>query len=223
MTGRKARKKATRKATRKAAKKTAKKTASRPVKKAASGSAAEAAKKTAGPVRRKAAAKPAPRPAGRTARERAVKPIPDGYHTATPYLIVKGAAAAIDFYRRAFGAAELLRFADPSGHVGHAEVRIGDSVIMLADEVPGMDIRGPQSRGGATASILLYVLDVDARFARAVAAGAKVLRPVVDQFYGDRSGTLEDPFGHQWSLATHKEDVAPEEMHARFEAFAKQP
>src|SRR5437763_14338970 len=118
-----------------------------------------------------------------------VKPIPDGYHTATPYLIVKGAAEAIEFYKKAFGAKELMRFADPSGKVGHAEIKIGDSPIMLADEYPDMGIRSPQTLGGSPVIILLYVHDVDALTQQALAAGAKVERPVTDQFYGDRSGT----------------------------------
>ena len=152
----------------------------------------------------------------------AVKPIPDGYHTATPYLIVRDAARAIEFYTRAFGATELMRLPTPSGKMGHAEIKIGDSPIMLADEYPEMGYRGPQSLGGAAVSIMLYVEDVDTLFSRAIAAGAKAIRPVADQFYGDRSGTLEDPFGHVWTLATHKEDVAPEEIHRRFEVFSKQ-
>ena len=150
-----------------------------------------------------------------------VKPIPAGYHTVTPYLIVKGAAQAIEFYKRAFGATEHERMADPSGKIGHAEVRIGDSRVMLADEFPEMDIRGPQSRGGTTVSLLLYVDDVDARFAQAIAAGGKEVRPVKDQFYGDRSGTLADPFGHQWTIATHKEDLTPEEISQRAEEWMK--
>src|SRR5262245_30779118 len=121
----------------------------------------------------------------------AVNPIPAGYHTATPYLIVRDAARAIEFYTRAFGAAELMRFADPHGRVGHAEIKIGDSPIMLADEVPEMGYCSPQSLGGAAVSIMLYVEDVDARFSQAIAAGAKARKPVADQFYGDRSGTLE--------------------------------
>ena len=152
----------------------------------------------------------------------ATKPIPDGYHTATPYLLVKGAAEALDFYQRAFGAEELMRFPGPDGRIGHAEIKVGDSPIMLADEHPEMGYRGPQSLGGTTVSILLYVEDVDTAFARAVAAGGKALRPVQDQFYGDRSGTLADPFGHVWTIATHKEDVSPQEMHKRFEASMKQ-
>ena len=149
------------------------------------------------------------------------KPIPDGYRTATPYLIVKGAAEAIEFYKRAFGATEMLRMADPQGKVGHAEIKIGDSVIMLADEHPAMGYRGPRSIGGSSVSILLYIGDVDTVFERAVKAGAKAQRPVMNQFYGDRSGTLEDPFGHVWTVATHVEDVAPEEMQRRAEAAMK--
>jgi len=151
----------------------------------------------------------------------ATKPIPDGYRTATPYLIIKGAAEAIEFYKRAFGAAELLRMADPQGRVGHAEIKIGDPVIMLADEHPAMGYRGPRSLGGSSVSILLYLEDVDAVFERALRAGAKAQRPVADQFYGDRSGTLEDPFGHVWTVATHVEDVPPEEMRRRAEAAMK--
>ena len=151
----------------------------------------------------------------------ATKPIPDGYRTATPYLIIKGAAEAIEFYKRAFGAAELLRMADPQGRVGHAEIKIGDSVIMLADEHPAMGYRGPRSLGGSSVSILLYLEDVDAVFERALEAGAKAQRPVANQFYGDRTGTLEDPFGQVWTVATHVEDVPPEEMRRRAEAAMK--
>src|SRR5215468_11436545 len=125
-------------------------------------------------------------------------PIPEGYRTATPYLIVKGAADAIEFYQRAFGATEMLRMADPQGRIGHAEIRIGDSVIMLADEHPGMGYSSPRSLGGSSVSILLYLEDVDGVFERAVKYGAKPQRPVANQFYGDRSGTFEDPFGHVW-------------------------
>jgi PhnB protein len=151
----------------------------------------------------------------------AVNPIPDGYYTATPYLIIKDAARAIDFYKQAFGATELMRFADPSGKVGHAEIKIGNSVIMLAEEHSEMGYRSPQTLGGTPVSILLYVEDVDARFRQAVAAGAKAMQPVQDQFYGDRSGTLVDPFGHVWTIATHKEDVSLEEVHKRFENLMK--
>jgi PhnB protein len=148
--------------------------------------------------------------------------IPEGYHTATPYLILTGAARAIEFYQQAFGATELMRLAAPGGKVMHAEIQIGDSRIMLADECPEMDARGPQMIGGTPVSLMLYVKDVDAVTARAVAAGAKLLRPVQDQFYGDRCGTLTDPFGHQWTIATHKEDVSPEEISRRAAAmFAK--
>lgn len=146
------------------------------------------------------------------------KPIPDGYHTVTPYLIVHQAAEAIDFYKRAFGASELMRLVAPNGAVGHAEVKIGDSPIMLADESPDESFRGPHSLGGSAVSILLYVEDVDTLFDRAIAAGAKALRPVTDQFYGDRAGTLKDPFGHVWTLATHKEDLSPTEINERAEA-----
>jgi PhnB protein len=149
------------------------------------------------------------------------KPIPEGYHTATPYLIVSDAASAIDFYKKAFGATELMRMTQPDGRIGHAEIKIGDSPIMLADEFPEIGARSPQRFGGSPVSILLYVEDVDALFSQAVAAGGKVLRPVKDQFYGDRSGGVTDPFGHVWYIATHKEDVAPEEMHKRAAAARK--
>jgi PhnB protein len=152
----------------------------------------------------------------------AVKFIPDGYHTATPYLIVKGAGRALDFYKTAFGATELMRFADPGGKIGHAEIKIGNSIIMLADEHPEMGFRGPQSLGGSPVGLLLYFEDVDAVFDRAIAAGASVFRPVKDQFYGDRSGTLTDPFGHVWTIATHVKDVSPEEMQQCAEASMKQ-
>ena len=151
----------------------------------------------------------------------ATKAIPDGYATATPYLIVKGASDAIEFYKRAFGATELFRMADPSGGVMHAEIKIGNSVIMLADEHPSMGYLGPRARGGSSVSIMLYVPDVDDVFKRAVAAGAKSQRAVENQFYGDRSGTLEDPFGHVWTISTHVEDVPAEEMQKRMEAVMK--
>lgn len=153
----------------------------------------------------------------------ATKAIPEGYRTATPYLIIKGAAEAIDFYKRAFGATELLRMADPQGRIGHAEIKIGDSVIMLADEHPAMGYRGPRSLGGSSVSILLYLENVDGVFERAIKAGAKAQRAVADQFYGDRSGTLEDPFGHVWTVATHVEDVPAEELQRRAEAAMKAP
>jgi PhnB protein len=149
------------------------------------------------------------------------KPIPDGYHSITPYLIVSGAAQALDFYARAFGAKERMRLSSPDGKVGHAEIEIGDSVVMLADEFPQMGARSPQSIGGSPVGICLYVTDVDAVFKQALAAGAKEVRPVQDQFYGDRSGTLLDPFGHQWTIATHIEDVPPEEIGRRFAAAMK--
>jgi PhnB protein len=150
--------------------------------------------------------------------EMAVKPVPEGYHTATPYLILKDAARAIEFYKKAFGATELMRIADPGGRIAHAEIKIGDSPIMLADELPEMGRRGPQSLGGTPVGIMLYVEDVDARFKQAIGAGATETMAVQDQFYGDRSGGLTDPFGHTWWIATHKEDVSPEEMRKRAEA-----
>jgi len=146
------------------------------------------------------------------------KPIPDGYHSVTPYLIIKGAAAALDYYTRAFGATELFRMPAPEGKIGHAEIKIGDSPIMLADECPEMGYKSPQTLGGSPVSIMIYVEDVDSVFKQAIAAGGKEQRPVKDQFYGDRSGTLEDPFGHVWHVATHKEDVSSEEMERRAKA-----
>ncbi len=147
--------------------------------------------------------------------------IPAGYHTATPYLIVKGAAEAIEFYKAVFGATELVRMAGPSGCVMHAEIKIGDSVIMLGEENPQWGAKSPASLGGSPVGLCLYFPDVDARFATALTAGAKVEKPVMDQFYGDRSGTVVDPFGHKWTIATHIEDVAPDEMSRRFEAEMK--
>jgi PhnB protein len=152
----------------------------------------------------------------------AAKHIPAGYHSVTPYLIVKGAAGAIDFYRKAFGATELMRFAGPGGTIGHAEIKIGDSPIMLADEHPQMGYRSPASLGGTPVSIMLFVNDVDEVVEGAVKAGAKLERPVADQFYGDRNGTIQDPYGHVWTIATHKEDVSQEEMERRAAALAKQ-
>jgi len=152
-----------------------------------------------------------------------VKAIPEGYRSVTPYLIVSGAAKAIEFYKNVFGASEIMRMAAPSGKVGHAEIKIGDSAIMLADEHPEMGARSPQSIGGSPVSLMLYIEDVDAVFARALGAGAKQLRPVEDKFYGDRSGTLSDPFGHTWTVGTHKEDVPPEEMKRRAAAAFGKP
>ena len=150
-----------------------------------------------------------------------VSPIPAGYHSVTPYLMVRNAVGAIAFYREAFGAEELMRFEGPPGRIAHAEVKIGDSHVMLADEHPDEGFVGPQTLGGAGASLMLYVEDVDKTFARAVAAGATVRRPVADQFYGDRVGTLTDPFGHVWTVATHQEDVSVEEAKRRMEAMMK--
>jgi PhnB protein len=149
-------------------------------------------------------------------------PIPEGYHTVTQYLCVRGAAAAIAFYKRAFGAEEIMRMDMPGGLIGHAELQIGSSRIMLADEMPEMPdtvTRSPQTLGGTTAGFMIYIPDVDARFKQAVDAGAQVKRPVTNQFYGDRSATIQDPFGHVWTLSTHIEDVSPEEMKKRMAAL----
>lgn len=144
-----------------------------------------------------------------------VKPIPDGYPRVSAYLVIDGASDAIDFYTDVFGASERMRMGDPSGKVGHAELAIGDSVVMLADEYPEMDAVGPKTVGGTPVTMSVYVEDVDATFDRAVKAGAKALRPVENQFYGDRSGQFLDPFGHKWSVASHIEDVSPDEMAKR--------
>ena len=146
-----------------------------------------------------------------------VKPIPEGYHTVTPYLIVKDARRALEFYKKVFAANELMRF-EMGDRIGHAEIKIGDSIIMLADEFPEMGHRSPKSLGGSPVGLAIYVPDVDTLAKQIVAAGAKVQRPVKDQFYGDRSGTFEDPFGHVWTIATHKEDLSPEEVQRRFKA-----
>ena len=151
----------------------------------------------------------------------AVKPIPEGYHSITPYLIVDGAARAIEFYEKAFGAEEKFRMPQPDGRIGHAELKIGDSIVMLADENMQMGIRGPKSVGGTPMMLMLYVNDVDKVFARAVEAGASVERPLANQFYGDRTGGVVDPFGHKWYLATHVEDVAPDELERRAKAAGR--
>ncbi|HEV3415259.1 MAG TPA: VOC family protein [Pirellulales bacterium] len=150
-----------------------------------------------------------------------VKPIPDHYHSVTPYLIVHDAAAAIDYYKRALGATELMRLPRPDGKVAHAEIKIGDSTIMLADEAPQMGARSPKTIGGSPVSIMLYVENVNDRFPKAIAAGGKEIHPLKDQFYGDRSGTLEDPFGHTWTIGSHVEDVSPEEINKRMAAMTK--
>jgi PhnB protein len=144
-----------------------------------------------------------------------VKPIPDGYSVVAPYLIIRGAARALEFYKQALGAVERLRLDMPGGKIGHAEIQFGPSLIMLADEMPEMGYRSPEAFGGSPVSLHLYVEDTDAVVARAVAHGAKLLRPVQNQFYGDRSGTFSDPFGHIWTVATHVEDVTHEEIQRR--------
>jgi PhnB protein len=153
-------------------------------------------------------------------KKKRVKAIPDGYHTATPGLCVRGAAEAIEFYKKAFGAVEEARFPGPGGHgIMHAQIRIGDSPITLADEFPNMGGKAPSTVGGATGGIMLYVQDVDAAFQQAVGAGAKVDTPPTDMFWGDRFARVTDPFGHAWALATHIEDVTPEEMGRRGQEF----
>jgi PhnB protein len=150
-----------------------------------------------------------------------VKPIPDGYPQLSPYLIVDGAARAIDFYKQVLGATERMRMGGPEGKIGHAEVQIGEAVVMLADEHPDMGYLGPKAIGGTPVTIGVYVEDVDKTFDTALKAGATSLRPVENQFYGDRSGQFEDPFGHRWSVSTHVEDVPPDEMQKRAAAMAQ--
>jgi len=149
------------------------------------------------------------------------KPIPEGHNRVSPYLIINGAARALDFYKKAFEATELFRLAGPDGKIGHAEIKLGDTVIMLADEHPDHDAHAPGHFGGSPVSLHVYVEDVDKVAGRAIAAGAKVKRPVADQFYGDRLGTLEDPFGHTWHVSTHLEDLSPEEIGRRAAAAMK--
>ena len=151
-----------------------------------------------------------------------VRATPEGYHSVTPYLAVHDAAAALKFYKQAFGARERMRMPAPGGKVGHAEIEIGDSCLMLADEYPDMDFRSPKAFGGTPVTLHLYVDDVDAVARQAVAVGAKELRPVKDQFYGDRTGTIQDPFGHVWHIATRKEDLAPDELKRRAEGAMQQ-
>ena len=150
-----------------------------------------------------------------------VKPIPEGYHSVTPYLILHDAAAAIDFYTRAFGATEVVRMPGPDGKVGHAEIKIGDSFVMMADEDAAMGAKSPKSLGATPVSLLVYVEDVDSMARQAVAAGAKETRPVRNEFYGDRTGSFVDPFGMEWHLATHVEDIPPDEMERRASAAAQ--
>jgi PhnB protein len=147
-----------------------------------------------------------------------VKPIPEGYHSVTPYLFVRSAASAIDFYKNVFGATEVVRMAGSNGKIMHAELRIGDSIVMLADENPTTGVMSPQTIGGFSVGLHLYVENVDAVILKAVDNGSKLLRPIKNQFYGDRSGSVLDPFGHMWSVATHVEDVSPDEMRKRMTA-----
>jgi PhnB protein len=151
-----------------------------------------------------------------------VKAIPDGYQSVTPYLFVRGASSAIDFYKTVFGAKETMRMQGPDGRIVHAEVKIGDSIVMVADENPANGVMSPQTIGGYSVGLHIYVENVDAVIQKAVESGAKPLRPIKNQFYGDRSGTLLDPFGHMWSVSTHVEDVSPEEMRKRMQAAMSQ-
>jgi PhnB protein len=151
------------------------------------------------------------------------KPVPEGHHSVTPYLIVRDAGRALEFYRVAFDAKEEMRFEVPGGRIGHAELTIGDSRIMLAEEHPDAGARSPEAFGGSPVSLHLYVPDVDATVTQALAAGATLVRPVQDQFYGDRMGSLRDPFGQTWHVATRKEDVAPDEMQRRAQAAMQEP
>ena len=172
------------------------------------------------PVRAKAKARPQTQP---RAKAKKVQPVPAGYHTVTPYLTVSDGAGALAFYTRAFGARELMRMPAPGGKLGHAEMKIGDSLIMLSDEFPGMTTsKAPTSLGGTTGSLMVYLPNVDAAFQRAVAAGCKSLMAPTDMFWGDRFGKLEDPYGNQWGLATHKEDVPPKAMAERAKAAMAQ-
>jgi PhnB protein len=150
-----------------------------------------------------------------------VNPIPDGYHSVTPYLVIDGAAAAIEFYKSVFGATELMRLDGPNGTVAHAEIKIGNSPIMLSDEWPGMGFHGPKKLGGTPIGIMIYCENADATFAAAVAAGAEVKKPLQDQFYGDRSGSVTDPWGHQWTISTHIEDVSAEEIERRMKSWTE--
>lgn len=162
-------------------------------------------------MKKKSATKKAP--AKRAAKK--VSPIPKGYHAVTPYLSLRDAARAIDFYAKAFGGRVMVRMDMPGGKIGHAEMKIGDSMVMMADESQEMDFMSPQTRSGTTVLLHLYVKDVDATVAKAIGAGAKLIRPVKDQFYGDRAGAVEDPFGHRWYVATHKEELTPAQIKKR--------
>ena len=150
-----------------------------------------------------------------------VKPVPEGFHTVTPYLVVDDGARALEFYQKAFGAKERMRMPGPDGKISHAEITIGDSIIMLGPAQANTGVRSPESLGSSTVSIFLYLEDVDSTFKKALSAGAKEAQPLADQLWGDRYGRLTDPFGHSWSLATHKEDVSPEEMSKRMQVAIK--
>lgn len=167
----------------------------------------------------KSAKKPSRKPVKKAPKK--VQPIPKGYNAVTPYLAIQGAAAAIDFYKKAFGALELMRMPGPAGKLGHVEIRVGDSKIMLADESEQMNFLGPRARGGTPVHIHLYVKDVDATVAKAVALGATMMREAQDMFYGDRTASIEDPFGHFWHVSTHIRDVTLKEMQRAAAELAK--
>lgn len=162
------------------------------------------------------------KPARAKAKAKKVSPIPKGFRTVTPHLILRDTAAAIEWYKRAFGAKELSRMEMPGGKIGHAEIRIGDSIVMMADEFPEMGQKSPETLGGTAAGLMVYVKDVDKAFAKAVEAGAKTLMPVADQFWGDRYGQLVDPFGHKWSIGTHIKDLTPKQMKAAMDEWMAQ-
>jgi PhnB protein len=164
---------------------------------------------------------PARKAAAKRSAPKKVQPIPAGYHSVTPYLCIDGAARAIEFYKKAFGAKERMRMEAPGGKIGHAEITIGDSIIMMADEYPEMEFRSPRARGGTPVTLHIYVKNVDQAFPRAIEAGATVKQPLKNQFYGDRSGTLEDPFGHIWHLSTHVEELSMKEIRKRGEEAMK--
>ena len=191
-------------------------------KKAAKAKVKKTARPKAAPKRKVAKKKSAPKKATRKAAPPRRKEVPEGYNSVTAYLVAENASAAIDYYKAVFGAKEEMRFASPGGKIGHAELRIGDTKIMIADEHPDHHAFGPRHFNGTPVSLTLYVKDVDATVALAVQKGAKLLREVTDQFYGDRSGSIEDPAGHVWHVMTHVEDVSEAEMNRRMEAMMKE-
>jgi PhnB protein len=171
---------------------------------------------------KKSAKKSRPAPSARKSAKKKVAPVPPGYYTLTPYLVCRGAAKAIEFYKKAFDAKERLRMLGPGGSIAHAELKIGNSIVMLGDEMPAMGATAPETIGGTATGLFIYTANVDKAFAKAVAAGAKAEQPPTDMFWGDRYAKLADPFGHKWSIATHIEDLSPKEMAKRGEASMAQ-